>query len=320
VRARAPGKLVLSGAYSVLWGAPALVCAVSRYAVADTERAPEHVGAELGRAIELGYLPFAPYVDVSALRAPRADGVGTRKLGLGSSAALLAAALAAFEASPLDDARRMALFDRARRVHREAQGGGSGVDVAAAVFGGVLRARSTPSRARSPPNPARCRPRRGSESSPQPSPQRHPHSSLVFGPTAKRSDLASTSSSAARGVAPSSPRRPATQPRSRTRSTNSAKRSPSSAELAQAPIVTESVARLAALARSLGEAHFGPSGAGGGDVALYVGSSAPPRAFVASAEREGYAELALDVGAPGVEPLPSPTASHGASATPEPRA
>ena len=32
--ARAPGKLVLSGAYAVLEGAPALVCAVDRYVVA----------------------------------------------------------------------------------------------------------------------------------------------------------------------------------------------------------------------------------------------------------------------------------------------
>ena len=35
MRARAPGKLVLSGAYAVLEGAPALVAAVDRYAVAD---------------------------------------------------------------------------------------------------------------------------------------------------------------------------------------------------------------------------------------------------------------------------------------------
>ena len=41
--AKAPGKLVVSGAYSVLEGAPAIVVAVDRYAVADTSRAPERV-------------------------------------------------------------------------------------------------------------------------------------------------------------------------------------------------------------------------------------------------------------------------------------
>ena len=44
MRARAPGKLVLSGAYSVLEGAPALVAAVDRYALADDAREPELVG------------------------------------------------------------------------------------------------------------------------------------------------------------------------------------------------------------------------------------------------------------------------------------
>ena len=37
-RARAPGKIVLSGAYAVLAGAPAIVSAVSRYVTADSER------------------------------------------------------------------------------------------------------------------------------------------------------------------------------------------------------------------------------------------------------------------------------------------
>ena len=76
--ARAPGKLVLSGAYVVLDGAPAIVAAVDRYAVADTSRAPDFVSDEL-RAAFGSEQP--PHVDVSALRA---DG---RKLGLGSSAA-----------------------------------------------------------------------------------------------------------------------------------------------------------------------------------------------------------------------------------------
>ena len=56
-RARAPGKLVLSGAYAVLSGAPALVAAVDRYVVADSARptlfdAPEVRAANsVGRAL-----------------------------------------------------------------------------------------------------------------------------------------------------------------------------------------------------------------------------------------------------------------------------
>ena len=40
-RARAPGKVVLSGAYAVLSGAPAIVAAVSRYVTADSARPAE---------------------------------------------------------------------------------------------------------------------------------------------------------------------------------------------------------------------------------------------------------------------------------------
>ena len=40
VIARAPGKVVLSGAYAVLEGAPALVAAVDRYVVADWIASP----------------------------------------------------------------------------------------------------------------------------------------------------------------------------------------------------------------------------------------------------------------------------------------
>src|SRR5690606_11058374 len=75
--------------------------------------------------------------DASALRE------GDQKLGLGSSAAILVAALAAVRAPEYadDDALRRATERPALRAHREAQGGGSGIDVAAAVRGGTLIAR-----------------------------------------------------------------------------------------------------------------------------------------------------------------------------------
>src|SRR5688572_33181913 len=91
--ARAPGKLVLSGAYSVLEGAPALVAAVDRYALADEAREAPLITAEVRAAIAAGYLIEAPWFDASALRADAA--AGGRKLGLGSSAAILVASLAA---------------------------------------------------------------------------------------------------------------------------------------------------------------------------------------------------------------------------------
>jgi phosphomevalonate kinase len=113
---RAPGKLVITGAYAVLEGAPAIVCAVDRYAYASTE---------------------SPEIDTRELYK------GHAKLGLGSSAASLVARLGAAAAQRGDDLRaprvREAIFREARAEHAHAQSGGSGVDVAAATWGGVLR-------------------------------------------------------------------------------------------------------------------------------------------------------------------------------------
>ena len=133
-RARAPGKIVLSGAYAVLSGSPAIVTAVSRYVTADTSRAADFVTDEVRAA--LAPHERAPWFDAAELRH---DG---RKLGLGSSAAILAASLFALEhaAAPRTDevTLQKRVFERALAAHRAAQGGGSGVDVAASTFGGTL--------------------------------------------------------------------------------------------------------------------------------------------------------------------------------------
>jgi phosphomevalonate kinase len=139
VRAFAPGKLLLTGGYAVLEGAPAIVCAVDRYAVASSPggasgRSQKAVSPEIAAA--LGGVAEPPDVDVSSLFSK------AQKLGLGSSAAALVAALghvAAARGENLVEAPvRRAIFDRARAAHGSVQSGGSGVDVAASVYGGVL--------------------------------------------------------------------------------------------------------------------------------------------------------------------------------------
>jgi len=136
MRAAAPGKLVVSGAYSVLWGAPAIVTAVDRVVIADSGRVAELVTPEVACAI--GARP-APWFDASALRS------GDRKLGLGSSAAIVIASLGVLElekAPWMGDAELgRAVFQPALAAHRKAQGGGSGIDVAASAFGGTLQCR-----------------------------------------------------------------------------------------------------------------------------------------------------------------------------------
>ncbi len=134
MRARAPGKVVLSGAYAVLEGAPALVTAVDRYVVADTTRAATFEAPEVRAALPSGPLP---HFDASALRK------GDRKLGLGSSAAIVVASLAAVALekepglSPAELASRV--WHPALLAHRAAQGGGSGIDVVTSAFGATRR-------------------------------------------------------------------------------------------------------------------------------------------------------------------------------------
>src|SRR5262245_37809403 len=131
--ARAPGKVVISGAYAVLEGAPAIVAAVDRYVTADARRTADAVTPEVRAA--LGNRD-APAFDARALRR------GDNKLGLGSSAAILVASLGAValrDLGPLsDDALAAQVFEPALAAHRAAQGGGSGIDVAASTYGGVL--------------------------------------------------------------------------------------------------------------------------------------------------------------------------------------
>jgi phosphomevalonate kinase len=160
--ASAPGKLVLCGEYAVLDGAPAISAAVGRRAVATIRTADADVvvsrgfrdgrhrfAARDGRvewcsgdaalplfeacwaALPAAGEPVDVSLDTTAFHA------GDRKLGLGSSAALtvaLVAALAAWQGSDADVGRAAAF------AHREFQGGaGSGVDVATSVAGGLIR-------------------------------------------------------------------------------------------------------------------------------------------------------------------------------------
>ncbi|MBI3783324.1 MAG: hypothetical protein HY270_07975 [Deltaproteobacteria bacterium] len=168
---RAPGKLFLIGEYAVLDGCPGAVAAVDRFATVTLKHherrntvqisAPE-INAVGNYSIKSlppvsGLLRF-PLAALHALhpsrRAALEEGVALvissdlggsdgSKPGLGSSAAVtvaVAAALLSFAGVDIDSAEgRNEVFATAWRAHRDAQGGiGSGADVAASVFGGVI--------------------------------------------------------------------------------------------------------------------------------------------------------------------------------------
>jgi len=168
VVASAPGKIVLSGEYAVLDGAPAIVMAVDRRAravLADNAGRVSQVRAP-GFTHDIGRFEIADgdihWLDGQALfrvvdsvwRVADAlqsgaqlidldtsefiDPESHRKIGIGSSAALTVALCAAVK----DSADMGAIMAVAHRAHSDLQlGAGSGVDIACSLSGGLIEYR-----------------------------------------------------------------------------------------------------------------------------------------------------------------------------------
>jgi len=295
-RARAPGKVVLSGAYAVLSGAPAIVTAVSRYVTADTSRAAELVTDEVSAALRPD--EHAPWFDAAELRQ---DG---RKLGLGSSAAILVASLFALEHAAAPHADQATLqkrvFERALAAHRTAQGGGSGVDVAASSFGGTLVYRlSAAGPAPRPvalpaeltfelwicPSSASTRDllaavARLAQTAP------HDHAAWLSAQTA-------ASLAAADSIEQQAPSDLLNALRAQHRALSGL------GQRAGAPIVTPELVELGPLAEAEGGVLL-PAGAGGGDIALFVGLGPSSRALRVALENRAHRLLETTLAAPGV--------------------
>jgi phosphomevalonate kinase len=279
VKVIAPGKLVLTGAYAVLRGAPAIVVAVDRYAVADTES--------------------PTVVDVHTLH----DENG-RKLGLGSSAATLVASLGSRAVARGEDPRqapvRAEIFRAAREAHAREQGGGSGVDVAASVFGGMLAyelAGKTPRINVVEPPGALVLEAYWSGTSARTSDLRarvdklfaRSPKSAAF--TSLRDVAEQAALSARQGDARGFVERAAAFGRALA----------VLGQASDAPIVPPSFAELAQVAEEE-HAAFLPSGAGGGDVAVWLGTAPPSAEFGRRAAALAIRHLPLSLDRGGVRP------------------
>ncbi len=282
----APGKLLLFGAYAVLEGAPAIVVSVDRYAVADPARVEPAPSREVRAAF--GNAP-APHVDATALYE------GGAKLGLGSSAAVLVASLGARAVARGQDLARSetrkAIFHEARAAHAAAQGGGSGVDIAASTFGGALAYVARPD----PEADAITLP---------------PGLSLVAfwsGVSARTSDLrarvealrardARTHAAALDALADASRAALGSLtdlPRFVAAAAATSRALASLGRVADAPVVPGAFAELATHA-DREDAAFYPSGAGGGDVGVWIGVAPPSPSFLERCTTLGM--RVLDVG------------------------
>jgi phosphomevalonate kinase len=283
----APGKLVLTGAYAVLDGAPAIVAAIDRYAVAEV--LPEAPGET----------PL-PQADVRALH----DETG-RKLGLGSSAAAVVASLGAQALTRGSDPRsasvRERIFRAARGDHARIHGGGSGIDVAASVYGGVSRYAIDANgdatvRALDLP------------------PQIH-LAAYDSGSSARTSDLLARFDRLRHRTGASRVVTTLGDLAAQASSAAEASDGPSFVRLARefgsalaalghaldTPIVPPRFAELASLAERE-DAAFLPSGAGGGDVAVWLGLGPPSTAFALRAEGLSMRLLALGIDRGGLRP------------------
>jgi mevalonate kinase len=160
LKASAPGSMMLLGEYAVLQGKQALVCAVDqRITVTIVPRQDNKIkiNSSLGSyESELNSLEIiAPFEFVLTTLKKISNQLTqgceltitsdfSHKVGLGSSAAVTVATLAALKTLLSQNINHQELLTEARAIIREVQGLGSGADVAASVFGGMVAYKMQP--------------------------------------------------------------------------------------------------------------------------------------------------------------------------------
>ena len=285
----APGKVVVVGEYAVVDGAPALVAAIDigvscAWSPGPRLQAVTPTGDTrfVDAALAVVGAPPGSYV-FRDHNAPVLDGTP----GLGGSAAATVVGVWAARCLAGAPSDRQAAFDQAFSAHHSVQGSGSGIDVAASTWGGMLRFER-----------GVCTPTEpisvvvvwsGRSASTGPRVRRY----LAW---ADREAFAAES----RAITESFHHDPVEAVR---RSRAALSRMSAAAGIEWATPALDRIARIAS-------DHHGaakPSGAGGGDCAIALfGSTSDEAAFTAACRRENFTVLATRL-APGVrEVVPTP--------------
>ncbi|WP_210396893.1 mevalonate kinase [Motiliproteus sediminis] len=160
IRASAPATLMLMGEHAVLFGHRAIVCAVDQRIhirlkplasrLVQIESALGDYESSLDALHDDKRLQFVLHA-VRQLRDRIPSGFNlsirsdfSHQVGLGSSAAVTVAVVAALYYWLDTDLDRQQVFDSARETVLQVQGRGSGADIAAATFGGAVAYRAKP--------------------------------------------------------------------------------------------------------------------------------------------------------------------------------
>jgi len=160
VKTSAPGKLMMLGEHAVLYGRQCLVCAVNRRVEITLEPRTDRIISinsglgdytgsldNLGEDQRFSFLlcavnQFNPSLDHGLNL--RVTSEFSNLIGLGSSSAVTVAAVGAIKRHLKQSIEPQEIFQDSLSIIRTVQGTGSGADVAASVFGGIVRYRQDP--------------------------------------------------------------------------------------------------------------------------------------------------------------------------------
>lgn len=156
----APGSIMLLGEHAVLHGRRALVCALDRRLTIKISPRPDHrVTIQSGLGCYEGILPtlapdprFSFVLDaINAYTAELSYGFDlcivsdfSHRLGLGSSAAVTVCTHAALRQLACKNFDRNQIFANSLQTLHRVQGCGSGADLSASIFGGIIVYRMNP--------------------------------------------------------------------------------------------------------------------------------------------------------------------------------